>query len=37
MALSIRHGGNNQVGELIEQNQALLSGRNAICDKICLK
>lgn len=25
--------GNNQVGELIEQNQALLSGRNAICDK----
>jgi len=25
--------GNNQVGELIEQNQALLTGRNAICDK----
>lgn len=25
--------GNNQVGELIEQNQALLKGRNAICDK----
>ncbi|MCL1064293.1 type IV secretion system protein TraC [Shewanella benthica] len=25
--------GNNQIGELIEQNQALLSGRNAICDK----
>lgn len=25
--------GNNQVGELIEQNQALLSGRNSICDK----
>ncbi|QDO82440.1 type IV secretion system protein TraC [Shewanella psychropiezotolerans] len=25
--------GNNQIGELIEQNQALLSGRHAICDK----
>ena len=25
--------GNNQVGELIEQNQALLSGRDAICDR----
>ncbi|WP_338728985.1 type IV secretion system protein TraC (plasmid) [Shewanella baltica] len=25
--------GNNQVGKFIEQNQALLSGRNAICDK----
>ena len=25
--------GNNQVGELLDQNQTLLSGRNAICDK----